>query len=375
MALSLADILRDHWGSYLRDHDRNVCAAHWRAVRCVLACRTPVMGGRVYKCLGCSKNHYAYHSCNHRSCPQCGALDQQTWTAKQEARLLPAPYFMVTFTIPAELRALGLAFPREFYGLMLKASASALKDVTATKTKGGTCGFTSVLHTWGRQLQHHPHVHCIVPAAAYLAGSDTMVVPGSGEFLVHFSPLAARFRSLIWSGLKSDHPEIFKNLTNDQRRALSPQINWNVNLEHVGSGKTSLRYLARYVQRSGFTAKRLVGYDKNGRVLLRWTCSNTGKKGVLSLHPHEFIRRWLLHVLPKGFGRIRHYGFLSGAAKKTRLRVRLLLGEFGEPAPILPEPEAFRCPHCEGELRFIRTIKRCNPDRGPPQQKRLTVRS
>ncbi|RLA41659.1 MAG: hypothetical protein DRR42_24420 [Gammaproteobacteria bacterium] len=366
MALTLADLLRDHWESYTRENFSKICTAHRRAVRNVLTCRTSFLGGMVFRCTGCRKNHYAYHSCNHRNCPQCGALDQQIWSAKQEARLLPVPYFMVTFTIPSELRSLCLAYPKELYGLMLKASASALKDVVATKTKGGRCGFTSVLHTWGRQLQLHPHIHCIVPAAAFLEGNQKVIIPGKGDFLIHYLPLAARFRSLMWSRLKNDYPEIYQNLTSDQLRSLSARTPWNVNLRHVGSGCTALRYLARYVKRSGFTAKRLVGYDAKGMVMLRWTCSTTNKTSIIKLTPHEFIRRWLLHALPKGFARIRHYGFLSGAAKKTRLRVRAYFGEMSEPLPKLPEKQPFTCPHCYGELRFLRLIKRDCQDRGPP---------
>ena len=370
MSLTLADLLRDHWLGYSRENAGKLCTAHHRAVRNVLTCRTPYLGGSVYRCKGCKKNHYAYHSCNHRNCPQCGSLDQQIWSAKQEARLLPVPYFMVTFTIPDELRGLCLAYPKEIYGLMLKASASALKDVIATKTKGARCGFTSVLHTWGRKLQLHPHIHCIVPAAAYLEESRKVISPGKDEFLIHYLPLAARFRSLMQSRLKDDYPDIHKKLTSDQRRSLSAQTQWNVNLQHVGTGRTALRYLARYVKRSGFTAKRLIGYDSNGMIMLRWTCSTTNKTSIIRLTPHEFIRRWLLHVLPKSFGSIRHYGFLSGAAKKTRLQVRAYFGEMVEPLPKLPEQKPFTCPHCDGELRFIRTIKRSYPDRGPPSPAR-----
>lgn len=367
MSLTLADLLAEHWQSYAHKHREQLSAAHYRAVRSVLSCRTAELGGRLYRCGDCHKSHFAYHSCNHRSCPQCGALDQQIWTAKQEARLLPVEYFMVTFTIPSELRSLCLGFPDELYNLMIKQSAAALKDVIGTKTKGGTIGFTSVLHTWGRQLQHHPHVHCIVPAAALHVESDQIIKPNKSGFLVHFRPLAERFRNLLRSTLRDQHPSIYQNLSAQQSKALSLKTVWNVQLQHVGAGRTALRYLARYVKRSGFTNKRLIGYDATGKyVLLRWTPSGTRQSKVLRLSIEEFIRRWLLHVLPKGFSRIRHYGYLSSAAKKTRLRVRLLLGELGEPAPKLPEKKVHCCPQCQGPLQFIREIPRLNPYRGPP---------
>jgi hypothetical protein len=363
VALPLADLLAKHWKSYVQAHPGQVHADHHRAVRRVLACRTEALGGRLYQCEGCQTKHYAYHSCNHRNCPQCGALDQQIWAARQEARLLPVPYFMVTFTLPAELRGLCLRHPQILYPLLLRQSAAAIQDVTATKYKGARLGFTSVLHTWGRQMQHHPHVHLIVPGVALGAGNDTLHHPARDSFLLPFRPLAERFRSLVQSTLKSSHPDIQKTLTREQLHALSSAKTWNVQLQHAGSGRTALRYLARYVQRSAFHAKRLLGYDKHGNVLLRWTSSSTGTSAVMTLSPHEFIRRWLLHVLPKGLTRVRHYGYLSSAAAKSRLRVRALLGRIGEPAPVLPALKPFTCSCCGGNLTFLREIA---ASRAPP---------
>lgn len=379
MALDLTELLGEHWASYARAHWQHLCAAHYRAVRRILACRTPEMGGRVYRCSGCQKNHYAYHSCNHRSCPRCGANDQQVWTAKQEARLLPVPYFMVTFTIPEELRTLCQQHPAIFYDLLLRESAATLQDIVATKTRGARSGFTSVLHTWDRRIGHHPHVHIIVPALAFNAETRQLVRPASDKFLVHFSPLAQRFRSRLHRALKRDHPEIYQRLSPKQRHVLSPAKTWNVHLQAAGQGKTALRYLARYVQRSAFGAKRLLGYDTHGNVRLLWTCSTTRRRqgyggqakktSVMTLHPHEFIRRWLLHVLPKGFTRIRHYGFLASAARKTRLLIRLKLGQLGESLPNLPEPTPFTCECCGGELTFLREIAPIRLMRGPPRKR------
>jgi hypothetical protein len=366
VALHLADLLAGHWENYAHAHRHQLTNDHYRAVRRVLACRTAALGGRLYECAGCKEKQYAYHSCNHRSCPQCGALDQQIWTAKQEARLLPVPYFMVTFTLPEELRHPLPAPSRNPLSASSSQSAAALQDVCATKNQGARLGFTSVLHTWGRQIQHHPHVHLIVPGVAFHPEHHTLHHPPKDKFLIHYQPLAARFRSRVHSTLKNEHPEIYQKLTGIQRHALSPAKTWNVQLQHAGSGRTALRYLARYVQRSAFAAKRLIGYDKQGNVLLRWTSSSTGKTAVMSLHPHEFIRRWLLHVLPKGLTRIRHYGYLGSAARKTRLRIRAMLGEIGEPAPKLPEPIPFTCQCCGGALTFLREIAPIRLLRAPP---------
>jgi hypothetical protein len=373
VALDLAKLLGEHWAGYTRAHRQHLCAAHYRAVRRVLACRTPEMGGHLYRCGGCRKNHYAYHSCNHRSCPRCGARDQQVWTAKQEARLLPVPYFMVTFTLPAELRALCLAHPAILYDLILRESAGALRDVIATRHHGAGTGFTSVLHTWDRKIGHHPHVHVIVPALGFDPGTRRLVHPPDDGFLVHFRPLAERFRSRLHTALRRDQPEIYRPLTPKQRHVLSPAKTWNVQVKPVGRGRTALRYLARYVQRSAFAAGRLLGYDAHGKVRLKWTSGQTGRTSVMTLHPHEFIRRWLLHVLPKGFTRVRHYGFLGSAARRTRLLIRLQLGELGEPAPELPEPVPFTCECCGGELTFLREIAPVRFMRGPPRRQPATA--
>jgi len=368
VAIDLSELLGEYWASFARTHQQHLCSAHYRAVRRVLACRTPEMGGRLYRCGGCEKRHYAYHSCNHRSCPRCGSLDQQIWTAKQEARLLPVPYFLITFTIPEELRTLCQQYPAILYNLILRESAAALQDVVATKYHGARCGFTSVLHTWDRKIGHHPHVHIIVPGIAFNAATRQLVHPANDEFLVHFAPLAARFRSRLHSALKLEHPEIYQQLSPKQRHVLSPAKTWNVQLQSAGKGKTALRYLARYVQRSAFGAKRLLGFDSKGNVRLLWTCSTTKRTSVMTLHPHEFIRRWLLHVLPKGFTRIRHYGFLASAARKTRLFIRAKLGEIGEPLPKLPEAKPFICECCGGELTFLREIAPIRLMRGPPRK-------
>ena len=371
MSLDFADILREHWPDYVRAHYKRLCKAHYRAVRSVLTCRTPAMGGRLYRCqnAACRKPHFAYHSCNHRNCPRCGARDQQLWTAKQEASLLPASYFLITFTIPSELRSLCLQHPKELYDCLLKESAGALTDVVASKLKSPSAriGLTSVLHTWGRQMQHHPHVHVIMPAVAFDEKANKLIYPKNKDrFLVHHHPLADRFRNRIRTALQEQYPDIYQNLSPDQIKALSPATRWNVQLQPAGQGKTAIRYLARYVQRSALGPKRIADRDQEGRYLVHWKESESNKPGILRLAPFELIRRFLLHVLPKGFARIRHYGFHSSAAKKTRLRVRALMGELGEPTPVIPELPPFTCEHCGGELLFLRELKRIRPLRGPP---------
>lgn len=366
MALPLAEVLAEHWPRYAGTHRKRLCNAHYRAVHRTLACRTPALGGRLYACGSCHKRHFAYHSCNHRSCPDCGSYEQQAWSARQEAKLLPVPYFMVTFTLSAELRQACLAHPKELYDLILKQSAQALRDVIATRCGGAQAGFTSVLHTWGRQLQHHPHVHCIVPALAWQAQQKRPVFPKEDDFLVHYQPLAERFRNLMRRSLREQHPEIWKELPPAAIRTLLPGTQWNVQLQAVGRGKTAVRYLARYVKRSAIGPKRLIGYDSKNNIRLHWTSSRTGKAGVMALAPSELLRRWLIHVLPKGFSRVRHYGFMSSAAVRTRQAIRLHLGADPAPLPELPDPAPHTCPDCGGELTFLRELAPVRLMRGPP---------
>lgn len=370
--LSLAQVLDEHWDDYVQSNTLHLAAAHYKAARAVQLCRTPALGGGLYRCDHCRKAHFAYHSCNHRNCPQCGASDQKKWAAAQEAKLLPVPYFMVTFTVPDKLRYLFAKYPRELYDLLLKQSAGALRDVVATKYRGGRIGFTSVLHTWGRQMQHHPHVHCIVPAAVYHDDAgEVELTKKHGEFLVHFSPLAERFRSRFYSELKDQYPDIFAQLTGEARASLSPSCRWNVHLQHVGKGERAVRYLARYVFRSAFSPTRLLGYTKDGKIRLQWTSSGTGRTHILALSPQQFIARWLIHVLPKGFMRVRHFGYLGSAAGKTREKIPKSLGAAPERAVELTESEPFSCPHCkQGHLVFIEEIDRIPvmlfAGRGPP---------
>ena len=375
MPLALKEVLRDHWPGFARRHTARLATAHYRAVRAVMSCRTPVLGGHVWQC-SCPHHHthYAYHSCNHRSCPQCGALDQQKWAATQEARLLPGvPYFFVTLTVPQDLRGLCKFKPEILNDLLLREAAGAVKDLCRSKL-GGNPGFTTVLHTWGRQLQHHPHVHVVVPGVALDASGDRLHYPKQSDFLFHGDPLATRFRNRLEIALKTGHPELHSRLLEQHPGVF--QCKWVADIVHTGGGRPALRYLARYVFRSALGPKRILGYDQNGRIRLQ--CYESGTKPasakasaaksphVIALPVETFLRRWLTHVLPKGFVRVRHHGWMSGAARKTRLRVRALVcGQIDEPKPAVPEQPIPRCPHCGASMKLLAVIQ----PRGPPKRK------
>jgi Transposase zinc-binding domain/Putative transposase len=164
--VKFADLLREHWPRYVAQAEGPIPSAHWRAAEAVLSCRTPRRGGQRHHCPDCSRSHNIFHSCNHRSCPQCGATDQQRWSAVQEARLLPVPYYLLTVTVPAQLRPACLRHPRELYDLLLKASAQGLRELCRNpRHLGGEPGFIAVLQTWTRRMLHHPHVHILIPGS------------------------------------------------------------------------------------------------------------------------------------------------------------------------------------------------------------------
>ena len=358
--MTLADILRQHWPDYVvrSGGPAKIASAHWRAVEAVLSCGTSRLGGHVYRCKDCGRDHYGYHSCNHRSCPRCGARDQQVWASRQQARLLPVPYFMITFTVPEAMRGFFLRHDKVAYKTLFAAASEATRDLFGNlRHFGGEPGFVAVLHTWTRQMLYHPHLHLVVPAVALAPGGCDVMRPAHPEYLLPHQPLADRFRNRFLAILRDRHPGLAELIDAEVGR-----MRWNVNLQQVGSGKTAVRYLAAYVARSAFTERRLDGYDDQGRIRLWWRDSSDGRSKLMKLEPHEFIRRWLLHVLPKGFTRVRHYGFLSAAARKAFKRVRFLLGCGRLHIPDVPLVPVC-CPHCEGPLERLRKIQ---PVRGPP---------
>jgi len=367
MPLSMAEVLADHWPDFARRYSTKLVTAHYRAVRAVLQCRTRALGGRVFLCKPCKKRHFAYHSCNHRSCPQCGAIDSQRWSARQEARLLPGvDYYLVTFTVPKEFRSFCKRNPAEAYDLMLRESAGALQDAARTKI-GGRLGLTSILHTWGRPGQHHPHIHIIVPAVAFDDKARELRFPRNPKYLLSGKLLADRFRNRLHLALQDTerYPGLLAQISDQS--IFRHSCKWRVHLQCAGRGFSTVRYLARYVQRTAFGPGRLLGYDEQGRIRLSWQNSKTKRWGEIPLPPEAFIKRFLTHVLPTGFMRIRHYGWLAGAARKTRLLVRALLcGEIGERAPKLPETPPVCCPKCGLEMKQIGTIGPDYPNRGPP---------
>ena len=344
--MDLASILTAHWPRFAASHRHLLTRAHYRAAQAVLACRTPTLGGQIYRCGDCSKVHFAYHSCNHRACPKCGAREQAEWAAAQEAKLLPVNYFMLTFTLPEQLRRFAYREQAWFYDALFAAASTTLRRFARdAKHLGGTPGFTAVLHTWTRQMKYHPHLHVIMPGVVLSADGLSLRRSRGKKFLFPVRALAAAFRHRLMRLIMArDKAQGTRHLSQ-----IDPQVwrtSWVVDSRGVGTGQAAIRYLARYVAKTALSEQRLLGYDSQGNLRLNCQNSSTGQWQAITLSPNELLRRWTLHVLPKGLMRVRHYGFLSAAAKAKLARLRHILGVLAPPPPQPHEPISITCTGC-----------------------------
>jgi hypothetical protein len=280
-------------------------------------CRTEVLGGQVYTCPRCSTVRYSYHSCRNRHCPTCQQDKAQTWLAKQQVLLLPIPYFLVTFTLPAELRPVAREHPRRLYGLLFRSSARALQQLAADpRFLGGQLGMMGVLQTWTRDLRYHPHIHYLVPAGAFAPGEGHWV-QAKGRFLVHVKPLGKLFRGKMRAGLQQ------MKLTGAVPAAVWGKA-WVVDCRAVGSGAAALKYLAPYIFRVALSNNRLEGVV-NDQVTFRYRVAESTKIKRCTLPAEAFIRRFLQHVLPRGFVKVRYFGLFSPGKRTVLAQVRALL--------------------------------------------------
>lgn len=349
--VSLAEVLRLHWPQYERRFGAQILPSHRQAVESILKCRTPALGGQVYFCANCRREHFVYHSCNHRACPQCGQADAAAWIEEQKRKLLPVGYYLITFTVPQALRSWLRSNQKKGYRALLKESAATLQDVASRqKYLGAQLGILSVLHTWGRQLQYHPHVHCVVPAGGLRAGGWQWCRPKSADYFLPHKVLAARWRTRLQEALREFCAQIPITVWKQ---------NWVVDIRPVGSGQAAVKYLAAYVYRTALGSQRIVSADAH-QVTFQYKDSEDGTWQQLRLDPCEFIRRFLQHVLPKGFQRVRRYGWLSAAALLKWQRILLLL-DWTMP-PLKPSQQLQpRCLRCGQPLEWIVTLGRAPP--------------
>jgi len=304
---------RERFGAIMPPRQREV-------LQRILSCRTPARGGQLFGCLGCQTFRYLYHSCNDRHCPLCGQTDADAWLARQQARLLlPVPYFLLTFTLPDPLRTWVRSHPQLGYDLLFAASAQALQDLAGDpKRLGAQLGMLGVLHTWSRTLVFHPHIHYLIPGGGLSRDERTWISSGP-KFFLPFSPLANRFRTLFAQKLKKQAPELYAQIP----PTLWTQP-WNLNVEAAGSGENALRYLARYIFKTA-TGNRRLHLLPDGQVRWPYRTSQTRQWTHQDFTPQELIRRFLQHVLPHGYCRVRCFGWYHPAAKVRLNRVRALL--------------------------------------------------
>jgi Putative transposase/Transposase zinc-binding domain len=338
-ALEVADIFRIHGPAYRDTHGHVMSSAQRRVMRAIEICRTAVLGGHVDKCDRCGHRRISYNSCANRHCNKCQSLARAKWLAKHNTQLLPVSYFHVVFTVPDQIAAVALQNKKVVYGILFRAAAAALRRIAADpKHLGAKIGFLAVLHTWGQNLQHHPHVHCVVPGGG-LSSDDRRWIACREGFFLPVRVLSRLFRGLFLHAFKEAYtagklrfhgslqqltdPERFKTALKACRKT-----EWVVySKPPFGGPKQVLDYLGRYTHRVALSNDRLVRLE-DGKVTFRWKDYRQGnKQKLMTLKADEFIRRFLLHVLPSGFVRIRHFGFMANRHRETKLALcRELLG-------------------------------------------------
>jgi hypothetical protein len=320
--LEVADIFRAHGAVYRQQSPMSDRQS--KVMRAIEQCRTAALGGHKEVCLDCGFSRPAYNSCRDRHCPKCQSLRQAEWIEQRRERLLPVPYFHVVFTLPAQLRWLCRRNDRQLYNLLFSsASQTLLRLGQDPKWLGARLAITAVLHTWTRELHYHPHVHCIVSAGG-LSEDGMRWIPGSTRYLFPVAVLSALFRGLFLDGLKRLVEQDQVRLDGQEFGPLLDALyreSWVVYAKRPFGGPDQVfRYLGRYTHRVGISNQRLISMDDDG------VCFATKNGNQITLPPQEFIRRFLLHVLPTGFVKTRHYGlWASGKAQQALDKARLLL--------------------------------------------------
>ena len=389
--LEIADIFRAHGPAWRRANAGHVSLSQLKVMSAIEACRTQALGGHVAACTKCGHQHIAYNSCKNRHCPKCQGPAARDWMAARAEDLLPVEYFHVVFTLPAEIARIAYWNKKAVYGLLFKASAQTVMTIAADPRRlGARIGMTSVLHTWGSALTHHPHVHMIVPGGG-LSPDRTRWIACRPGFFLHVRVLSRLFRRLFIEGLMALHHAgnlaFFGNLAGLAGAEafatyLAPlrKTEWVVYAKPpFGGPEAVLAYLSRYTHRVAISNSRLVSADAEV-VTLKWKdyrINTSNRRSVMRLATDEFIRRFLIHVLPDGFHRIRHYGLLASASRKTNIaKIRALLGaettKQDDPpaAEVIPLTLREPCPDCGGPMRIIEIFRRGERPltRAPPRK-------
>jgi hypothetical protein len=380
-ALEVADIFRHHGEAFRRGHDGHLGRVERRVMAAIEACRTPVLGGHVEQCGDCGLVRCAYNSCRNRHCPKCQGMARAEWLEARQAELLPVPYFHVVFTLPTAAAEIAFQNKRVVYAILFQAAAEALRTVAAdSRHLGAEIGAIAVLHTWGQTLQYHPHLHCIVPGGGLSPDGARWVACRPGFFLP-VRVLSQRFRDLFVARLVAAYaagelrfsgtlaaltePDIFAERLDALRG-----IDWVVYAKPPFAGPVPvLAYLGRYTHRVAIANSRLTRLA-DGQVDFNWKdYRHHGKTKMMTLSADEFIRRFLLHTIPDGFHRIRHFGFLANGHRTAKLALcrTLLAVPPSEPSPRLSLRERYQqltgealdaCPACGGHMLELGPLPR-----------------
>jgi hypothetical protein len=367
--VEVAEIFRQYGPAYREKYGAAMPPSHHAAMRAIEQCRTEALGGHLYECPACHEQLYSYHSCKNRSCPKCGNDAAQAWLAKQQALLLPVPYFLVTFTLPEGLRTLARSHQEVVYNLLFHTSAEALQALAADpRFVGGQIGAVGVLQTWTRDLRFHPHVHFVVPGGGLSADSEHWL-PSRHNFLVRVEPLGVLFRNKFRDGLKQT--AFFAQVPSTVW-----QQSWVVDCRPVGDGASALKYLAPYIFRIAISNNRILKLE-NDQVTFRYQDGESKRWRTATLAVFEFMHRFLQHVLPKGFVKVRYYGLLAAGNRRRLCLAQALLGTAAQPSAktaalrsetATPGTQTLRCPRCGQPMLAIQRLARQRPrlPRAPP---------
>lgn len=358
--MELADIFRQYGPAYREKYGERMLPSHRQAMVDIERCRTEVLGGHVYACPNCGEVRYSYHSCQNRHCPKCQQEAAEQWLARQQQLLLPVPYFLLTFTLPDDLRQLARSNQKLIYTLLFRTSAAATQELAQDpRFVGGQIGMIGVLQTWTRDLIFHPHVHYLVPGGALSAAGEW--VRARNHFLVHVKPLAILLRAKFRDELRKT--DLFDQIPTQVWRQ-----DWVVHCQPVGSGQAALKYLAPYIFRVALSNRRILKAE-DGQVTFTYKDGTSGQPKRCTLAAEEFIRRFLQHVLPKGFVKVRYYGIFSPGNRHLLQQVRQQLDMPPTPAGDKPAqdaaiPPVLCCPRCGQAMHPVQRLGprgRCPP--------------
>ena len=382
--LEVADVFRAAGPAWRAAHAGHISLAQLKVMSAIETCRTAALGGHIEGCEDCGHRRIAYNSCRNRHCPKCQAAAAREWLAAREDDLLPVGYFHVVFTVPAEIAEIAFHNKAVIYDLLFRAASETMLTIAADRRHlGARIGITAVLHTWGSAMTHHPHIHMVVPGGGISLDGERWI-SSRAAFLLPVRVLSKLFRRLFLTRLHELHAAARLHFFGDhvelnERRAflryLAPlrKKKWVVYAKPPFAGPEAvLAYLSRYTHRVAISNHRLISFDETGVTFRYKDYRRDGaeRQRTMTLVADEFIRRFLLHVLPQGFHRIRHYGLLASAGRKANVaRARKLLAA---PAPseteeLAPEPDPRPpCPCCGGRMVVIEILRRSAQPRAPP---------